>query len=382
MSIAKPLLLIPLLTGTVSAESYLQILNFPRPSLLQAVVVTGVIILIVIFAVLYETGRKSSERRAMKKSSETAFNMRVADLGLSDRETVELRRMANPNQYGELNNILSSISVFEQHVEKEVQRLITVPDPYQKTEVEETLSGIRKKLRFNYLENEHPLVSTRNISVGQPMVILSRDGRVPVIQQARVVANKELYFRVQYDLQRETQISLQRGDHIKVVFPRHADGMYEIDLMVAAFDRPGWIDFYHTLNLARHQLRRDVRLDLNTPLKFRVLETGDPIEKERFGASLLSARIADISGGGLSFINDTPLKPEDILSLNFSLSEAPITGIQAKLLRVNPQQGKEDTVFKHHMQYVDIDPVQKEKIVKYVFEKMRQRKQQAKDSPP
>jgi len=31
------------------------------------------------------------------------------------------------------------------------------------------------------------------------------------------------------------------------------------------------------------------------------------------------------------------------------------------------------------MQYVDIDPAQREKIIKFVFEKMRQKKQQLKE---
>jgi c-di-GMP-binding flagellar brake protein YcgR len=120
-------------------------------------------------------------------------------------------------------------------------------------------------------------------------------------------------------------------------------------------------------------------VDIHAPLKFRVAETRDPPGKDRFGDSLMSAFIANISAEGLCFISNAPLKPEDVLSLSFSLSEVPITDVRAKLLRVDPHQGKEDKVFKHHMQYVDIDPVQKEKIIKYVFEKIRQKKEQAKD---
>ncbi len=345
---------------------------------MQGVLVIGAIIIVTIFIIILEAGRRAKERHDRKITSETTFNLKVSDLGLTEKEKEEIEKMAGPKKYDEMNSIISSINIFEHHVDKEIERLGITPDPFKKTKAEETITGIRKKLRFNYLDNDYPLVSTRNISIGQPMVLLNREGRT-VIQMARVVTNKELFFRVQYDTQLEPKISLQRGDRIKVAFPRHGDAMYEIDLTVAAFERPGWIDFYHTLNLTRRQLRRDVRLDANFPLKLRVLETSDPVEKERLGKNLINGRISDISGGGLSFLIDSPLKPEDILSLNFSLSETPVTGIQAKLLRVNPQQIKDETFFRHHMQYLGIDPIQKEKIVKYVFEKMRERKQNEKD---
>jgi c-di-GMP-binding flagellar brake protein YcgR len=380
MNLKRQLLFLLGLTGLVFADNFFQILSFPKPSTFQVLLVLGGVVLIVVFVVLYEAGRRSRERRDRKRSAQTAFNLKASDLGLTDKEKSEVQQMAGgAGHYQEMNSILASVDVFEQYVEQEVRRLMATPDPYQKTEGEDILTGLRKKLGYNYLESEHPLISTRNISVGQPLTLLSRQSKAPIIHQVRVVSNKELFFRVQYDAQNETQISLQRGDRVLAVFARYGDAMYQIELTVAAFDRPGWIDFYHTLHLGRRQLRKDVRLDVNFPIKFRLMDSKDPVEKERLGADLLSAKIADISGGGLSFINDSPLKPEDVLSLNFSLSETPVTGVQARLLRVNPQQGKDETVFKHHMQYLDLDPAQKEKIVKYVFEKMRQKKQQEKE---
>ena len=83
-------------------------------------------------------------------------------------------------------------------------------------------------------------------------------------------------------------------------------------------------------------------------------------------------RISDISGGGGCIIIDKPLVPGDIVSLTFQLSSGHFSGIVCKILRVSLQEIHDKIIYRHSLQFVNMDQRDREKIVKYVFEKQRQ----------
>lgn len=364
-----------LVPAFLSAESVFSVLNLPQASVIQALLLALVVGGIVLAIFLLETLRRSRERKATFSAAETAFSLKCESLGLDPAERQIIVRMARSEPSADPSGLLGNLSQFEHSVEREVQSLRQETDPLRKTEMEDLLFSLRKKLGFVLIDNDYPLVSTRNLAVGQPVMILGREPGAVIVPQARVVNTRELFFTVQYDARKETSLAFRRGDKIRIAFSRQGDAYYEAELTVAAFDRPGWIDFYHTLDLQRRQLRKDVRVDADFPLKFRLLEPGDPLDRERLGSLLHTARITDISGGGLCLLQENEVKPNGLLSLNFNLPQTPLTGIQAKVLRVSPQPEHDETRFRLHLQYVDLDPSQKDKIIKFVFERLRQRKQ-------
>jgi len=354
-------------------DSSIDNLNFPKVTPLSIFLFSALIVGIAVSVVVYELRRRRKEQHEKETISETNFNLRSQAIGLDDHEKSFLRKMATLSGANELAHIHGSITLFEEAVDKEIRLLTGSPDPSRKTELEDLILSLRKKMGFVYLDPELPLPSTRNISIGQPIMVFGREKSTAIISSARVVNNRELFFTIQYDPKTESAISLRRGDPIRIVFARQGDALYDVEVPVASFERPGWIDLYHTLVLRRQQLRRDVRVDASFPLKFRLLQARKPEEKDRLGSLLHSGRILDISGGGISFINDQEIKPESLLSLNFNLPQTTVTGVQAKLLRVSPIYTADDTKYRMHMQYIDLEPAQKEKIVKFVFEKLRLR---------
>lgn len=82
--------------------------------------------------------------------------------------------------------------------------------------------------------------------------------------------------------------------------------------------------------------------------------------------------MSDISGGGLSFLHEQSLRLGDLVSLSFDLPGQVFAGITGKIVHLTLLEGKGAQVFKHHVQFVNIDQRKRESIIKYVFEKERQ----------
>jgi len=370
------LALLPLMS--LAGDSEFSILNLPKATVAQFFMVFGALCLLVLFAFLFEKARTRKTVLESNRAMRKIFEQRARATGLTDAEAERLWKMARMVRSSDAQMIFDVVSIFEQGVEKSVAPLIRNPGSHdERLDTESLIASIRRKLKFNHIDNEHPLVSTRNIGVGQIVMVFPGHSSLPILQQARVVANFEFHLRLQYDPSKEAPVRIARGDRLRLSFARQHDGWYDIDMTVAAADSIGWIELHHTMALNRRQLRQDVRIEAAFPLKFRLVRTPDASEKERLGAAPQTVKVSDISGGGLSFTTDSPLTPEDVLSLSFQLPDNVVSGVQAKILRISEQTDKEKdtTSYCHHMQYVNIDPVQKEKIIKYVFERMRKNNQ-------
>jgi c-di-GMP-binding flagellar brake protein YcgR len=185
-----------------------------------------------------------------------------------------------------------------------------------------------------------------------------------------MVLNREFYFRIQYDSEKEETVRFFSGQTVRLAFARRSDGMYGIAVKIFRV-KGSTIDFYHTMEMKRNQLRQFVRVDVNLPLKFRIIKTENEESKKQIG-KLNEGKIVDISGGGLSFLFSRPLVPGDIVSFKFQLTTAHFSEIDAKILRVSIQESKTATCYKHHVQFINIEQKLREKIVKYIFEKQRQ----------
>jgi c-di-GMP-binding flagellar brake protein YcgR len=308
------------------------------------------------------------------RADEGAFGETAERLGLSPTEVAVSRRLVEgyPTPVSP-QVIFQSITVFEQCVDREIGGLIgSKTDGATLEEADRLISSIRQKAGFMHVPLEHPLASTRNISLGQVGAIYGRSRRAPLIQKASVADRNERTFTLQYKVDQEEIVRIARGDEIRFAFARHNDGLYGVALRVAGSDGAGEVTVYHTTDMRRNQLRQYVRIEASLPLKFRLLRTLEPDRAEVRQGESVEGRMSDISGGGLSFLCERMLKPGDLVSVSFSLPNARFTGLTCKILRISLQEGKTTTFYKHHAQFVNIENRKRDSIVRYVFEKQRQ----------
>ena len=367
------ILLIILFAMSVNAQSILTKIGWHGARLSVIVSVIAIFIIIAFLLILYYMMQYLKQKRASRHHSEKLFKEACNRLGLSSAEIEKIRYLLHHENLIEPQVIFQSISMYERCVDKEIKELISrsVSEEQEKRE-NDILSSIRRKAGFHHLALEHPLVSTRNLSIGQSGSLYGKNLKKPLIQNARVVGSNEFTFSLQYNVDKEEICHMTEGDEIKFAFSRQSDSVYGVPLKVVSADGSGTIEVSHTINLRRNQLRQYVRVEISLPLKFRLMNS-DNIEKSEIQrGELVEAKMSDISGGGMSFICERTLRVGDIISLAFDLPNAKFAGVASKVLRISLQEGKSKTFFKHHVQYKSLEPRRRDFVVKYVFDKQRQ----------
>ncbi len=369
--------LLALSASDVSGENLFQQIGWKGATTgIIAAVLTALALIVLTLAAVYLRSRFKTHREQAEFSNRL-FEENCEKAALLPYEVARLRRILGHEFVAHPHTVFQSAALFEHCIDAEVRLLlISAEDPGSLEEDDRILSGLRKKMGYGYLPLEHPLLSTRNLETGQGVSVFGPSGTTPLIHRATVVMNRETCFRLQYNCENEETVRIFPGQFIKLVFARHGDGVYGVQVEVAKTDSSSTIDCLHTLQFRRNQLRQFVRIEVNLPLKVRPLP-----RRERSGTAAespsgcLEAKLCDISGGGLSFVYEKPLVPGDSVSLAFSLSTGSFSGVTGKILRVSVQEGKSVTSYRHHVQFVSIEQRQRDMIVKYIFEKQRQQNQ-------
>jgi len=185
-----------------------------------------------------------------------------------------------------------------------------------------------------------------------------------------LLANKETYFRIGYKTDNNKSVPVHVGDELKLAFARQADGVYGLTTEVYAVGTELYFDCLHTLEFQRNQLRQYVRMEVNLPLRVRKInfgkkDAGEPSPKNT------EVKLCDISGGGLSFFHTEPFATGDRISMNFTLTSGKFSGIEGKILRITNVEGKNGVHFRHHVQFINIEQSQRDRIIRFIFEKQR-----------
>jgi len=317
-------------------------------------------------------------RKTAKENNEISFslfNAACRSAGLVDYEKAALGKLLPFMQdLTRPHLIFESPAVFERCMDAYVnQQLAAAVNAEQEKLDNDALLSVRKKLNYNVILVEQPLISTRNLSIGQKVSVLAPGQKVALSQDSMVVEVTEFYFTVRIGGQHKESFSYADGSRLVIAFSRQGDAVYSVGAKIkGSKSDAGEIRFFHTLDFSRNQNRRYVRLDINLPVKFRILEKSD--KREKPPSEQIAARIVEMSGGGLSFFAEKPLEPHDLILFSLVLPDEnkALGGIKGQVLRVVRVESKTLVQYRHHVQFVSIEPQQREQIVRFVFAKHRQ----------
>ncbi|CAN2041924.1 putative PilZ domain-containing protein [Candidatus Magnetomoraceae bacterium gMMP-15] len=337
------------------------------------------IILFIGLRVFLNVRREKKLQLHEKKISVDKFFLKCDENSLTEEESNKLMSILEHESIKKPHAIFDSMPLFEKCVHAEVNKLIFQRISREKR-VEEgaLLADIRKKLGFNYVSMDSPLISTRNISIGQIGSVYGTSPNVPgsyikVIDHAVVSDKREFIFQIKYDIQKEDIYRISPGDRINFSFTRQNDGIYGIPVIVERGASAGVINLYHTLDLKRTQLRDDVRIDIDTevPILFYSLKSPKYNEAGQLRKnSSFEGNMIDISGGGFSFECDTFLKQSDITAVNFELDGESFIDIMAQVVRVKTRE-TEINRFVIQCQFIELTHRKREKIIRYIFKQQR-----------
>lgn len=141
-----------------------------------------------------------------------------------------------------------------------------------------------------------------------------------------------------------------------------------------------------TSNLRRYQRREYYRFSCILEMKTRMLkeEEVDSIEKNLTSlvpsVPILRAVIVDISGGGLRFISKEKYASGVKIMCNYNLE---VDGIQQEFTLVGKvlscsQIPNRPGEFEHRVEYININSIEREEIIKYIFDQERKNRKKEK----
>lgn len=140
-------------------------------------------------------------------------------------------------------------------------------------------------------------------------------------------------------------------------------------------------------NLRKYQRREYYRFSCALDMSARSLEEEEIAaldDKQNYlvpGLPLKHSVIADISGGGIRFIADHRYDENSLIYCKYKLlvhgyeKEYNLVG---KVLKVSELENRKGT-FEHRVQYININPADREEIIKYIFEEERKSRQRSLD---
>lgn len=200
------------------------------------------------------------------------------------------------------------------------------------------------------------------LPIGQPLVLeVPADGRQDLTSyQSRLMAIDEDALIVALPKLQGRAISLPEGTHVHVVITQE-DAIYDFESEVLG----EWEEFPPALKLElpeaiRRTQRRDfVRVAAEIPLVL-LDETGLRIE----------AKTWDLSGGGLSFLHNTPLRGQVTLLLQLPKNEdqAELIEVAGSIRRCQNYSGR----FLVGVVFGELPEPTREKIIAFLFRRMRE----------
>jgi hypothetical protein len=191
------------------------------------------------------------------------------------------------------------------------------------------------------------------------------------VEQAVVSENTELSLTIKYPVGEE-KYSIEALKEVTINLTRNGDGYYTILTEVLEVNLiEGKIVLGHTVELDRNQLRKHVRMIVSLPVKCRVIHRGAQGVMPTVGQFVQDPIMIDIGGGGVAFVSEEELDPEDLISLSFTLIKKSYS-IKGVVVAVIPQEGNRGMRYKHRVAFKDTQQSDVESIVKYIFEKQRE----------
>ncbi len=295
----------------------------------------------------------------------------VEEFGLSPVEAAKVQELAKHDPQSPAGALFRSLLQFEKCVDAEVRHLLSNGFPAARIENESLLlSQIRIKLGFNHIAPERPLVSSRNLELGQQGSVLRKSNRIPLIQKATVVESNEFYFRLNYNPEIEDYYPILPGINLRFTFARPEDGTYRITTPVYSSDY-GVLTLLHSIRVERKQQRFHVRANVTLGVTVKLTATSFPSQASLAPGETFEAAMIDISSGGMTFRTDRSLFPGDSVSLSFQLRGRRVSHATGRIVRVSVREQGKTADFKYHVQFVGLHDEARELISKFVVDILR-----------
>jgi len=183
---------------------------------------------------------------------------------------------------------------------------------------------------------------------------------------SRIEEVTEQYFHISVPMRKGELLPLRVGQYLKINFVcRGRSFMFKTVVVNRRLNPLPVLIVNKPAQLQEIQRRRWVRVPVKIELRFRKM--ADDGEIQPFEGSTV-----DISGGGIQFVTLDAVEAGDILELEIDLPNSRPVFCRAKVLRVLERATKKGQFNKAILEYQEISEGQRDRIIKFVFEKQRE----------
>jgi len=349
--------------------------NWPSMSPTAIIITALILVLCIAGLVVYTLVNKIERKRKQEEASRDRFNELSIKNELDVFETELLRKMLRQADIHAFDAVFENMDLFERCVDKELSYAAANPGSFDDIrEHAMSISRIRDKLGYQSLSPEKALLSTRELGSGQHASVRSLTASAQESFAASVVNVNELEIVIKM-LPKDGEVRVvKKGDTLAVLFTRSGDAEYSFQTTVIDLrsQAQGVFVVQHPTELKRRQLRGNVRIDVKLPLKLRIIRS----DVKDFPTDVQEVQMLDLSAGGVCFKGSKALHEGDTISVSFDLPTGSFRGIVGRVLRIAEVNRKGDpTLFKHHVQFINIDRPSSDKIVRHIFNKLREESQ-------
>jgi len=184
------------------------------------------------------------------------------------------------------------------------------------------------------------------------------------------------YIGIHVPSYRGREMSLEPGDYVNArVFLEDAQYVFNATVLGRKKDRVVLYMLSIPSNIKRVQMRDYVRIKIQLPVKYRVLEEKEKREESSAGEGekFESAYTLDISGGGMQLVVSRPVEVNQRLYLKFKISDLKRRDIEiaakARVVRREQLFGSKNK-WTLGIAFEDISESQRDLIIAFVFRKL------------
>jgi len=308
----------------------------------------------------------------LKQNVWNRFNKMATDKGLDRVQYQLLLRLSRANRLNNPLLLLTALNVFDRYVGGYAARQVEKGSD-DNDEVIKQISKIRSALGFDTLKRGHPMRTTRQLTPGQNITLLT-DEEETDMQIACVVVSRDDYSITAALMLRKDERHLSswsKGDVfvVRLALEGHAEYRFDTEILDSALHNKQ-IVLKHSEKVERTQARDFMRWNVNFPLTmyliskrdFDRLEMGIDLD----GATYFESTATNISGGGLSIRTEYYVPPKSLLMADPDfIGDFPLAGVVCETIgRLN----EEDVVHNIHMKFVDLPNDVEKSIVRTIFQ--------------
>lgn len=292
----------------------------------------------------WQAAKRVAERRSLNEQEWAAFTSLVQRWAPKDPRSAATRRLL----FEEL---------LDAEADSRADESLAVLEKHGKL-----LGSVRYQLGFASVPLDEPLRSTRELDRGQPVVVFAGQGRPGILRDTNA-----LFFLV--ETSGEPPL-LERGEQAAFRASRNGDARYEFTALFLGMDsETHQMAFLHSTRLQRMQARANERIsfqryslvdilspDRNAAEELRVL-LGAPAWGQ------MEAEFIDISAVGVAMKAELSLPSSVLVRFELELDSGEPLRLAAQVVDSSPT---EEGLHIVRVQYVQLGPVSRAKIARYV----------------